>query len=54
MFVTLPLSSKVPLLIILVVQEEKMQSLHFQDSFCKAGMLSPCFALSRFSKMCNC
>ena len=29
MFVTLPLSSEVPVLIILVVQEEKMQSLHF-------------------------
>lgn len=46
------MSSEVPVLI-LVVQVEKMQSLHFQDSFYKAGMLSPCFAFCRF-KMCNC
>lgn len=51
MLMTLPVSSEVP--IILVVQEEKMQSLHFEDSFSKAGMLSPCFALCRFKK-CNC
>lgn len=51
MFVTLPLSSEVPLLIILVVQEEKMQSLHFQDSFCKAGMLSPLLCFVPFFKM---